>query len=74
MGNLKGIITHVQRMSFHDGVGIRDTIFLKDVIFDVSGVIIQKLYLYDLKLVGIRNGVFIVVSVLINAGRKHCLL
>lgn len=29
MGNLKGIITHVQRMSFHDGAGIRDTIFFK---------------------------------------------
>lgn len=29
MDNLKGIITHVQRMSFHDGPGIRSTIFFK---------------------------------------------
>lgn len=40
----KGIlVTKIQRFSLHDGPGIRTTVFLKDALYIVLGVVILKI-------------------------------
>lgn len=55
--NTTGIIFNIQKFSVNDGPGIRTTVFLKGVLFVVSGVQILKVSLYKHKFIWVKKNV-----------------